>query len=129
MELQTEAGEKSDQSVERKSVRRNKAEATKLPPLSPKVKRGRSIQHKKKLRPFVLDCCKFSQIFLPAYEGLADPLLGDFFRRPRMRHHLMHMKLVNRKGEIVAEKKPLGSAFHKRTSSLSHNDSPVLPIT
>lgn len=45
-------------------------------------------------RPFVLDCCKFSQTLLPNYEGLTDPLLGDYFRKPKMRHHLMQMKLV-----------------------------------
>ena len=65
-------------------------------------RRGRSIKLKKRktrysfvlFSPFILDCCKPSGMEIPEYDSLLDPYMGGFFLNPRIKHHLVNMKIV-----------------------------------
>ena len=45
-------------------------------------------------KPFVLDGCKVTEQFLPNYNGLSDRYLIGYFSRPKLRKHLISMKIV-----------------------------------
>ncbi len=44
---------------------------------------------------FVLDCCKKAGPILPSYNGLQDRHLAGYFENPRIRKHLVGMRLVS----------------------------------
>jgi len=59
---------------------------------------------KQKSKPFILDCCKVTETVLPNYNGLRDRFLSGFFERPRMRRHLISMKMVFFTNSLFAQR-------------------------
>lgn len=53
----------------------------------------RTVRNSKR-QPFILDGWKVNQQHLPIYNGLEDKCLIGFFDNPRMRRHLISMRLV-----------------------------------
>lgn len=86
---------------------------------------GKTRAKSRQNRPFVLDCNNSSANgLIPTYNGLLDRYLSGYFERPRMRHHLVLMRIVTilyseyRLTREASWSKEHGADWTRRTPSL-----------